>query len=255
VTATMENTVTDVFNRPSLTEEELDACERKFKESLRNRMREQEQEWRAAGLTVSWIDTHPKWLSVCDWDTFHDDPLMKILTWPTEPCQRAWRFSLIGGGQIKITEHWVKIDDKIFPTHFFRTRNSKTTLAVAAHVDGKLHRRSGILKGLCYEMSAHAVVLHGAQDELTQSIADRAAATLRTLTPDESDTCTPPKPERFHALLDGASGCGICGRPLRDEISKLVGIGPNCARSWQIPHNMAAANRRLELRRQMLGEK
>jgi hypothetical protein len=66
-----------------------------------------------------------------------------------------------------------------------------------------------------YEMNAEAVVLHGKRQE----IADRAAATFRLI-----DT----KVDNFFALLDGAKGCAVCGRALREEMSKLVGVGPCC---------------------------
>ena len=77
------------------------------------------------------------------------------------------------------------------------------------------------------------------------NIADRVAATLHAIDH---------KPENFFALLDGATGCAFCQRPLTDEISKLIGVGPDCARQSNIPHNLAAANRRLELRRRLLGD-
>lgn len=55
--------------------------------------------------------------------------------------------------------------------------------------------------------------------DLTQSVADRAAATLRAI-----DN----KADNFYALLDGAEGCALCG-----------------------PHSLAAANQRLALRRKL----
>ena len=78
---------------------------------------------------------------------------------------------------------------------------------------------------------------------MAQPIADRVAATLRAIGYD---------PENFYALLDNSEGCAICGRPLRDEISKLIGVGPSCAHSNDIPHSMEAASKRLERRRELL---
>jgi hypothetical protein len=78
-----------------------------------------------------------------------------------------------------------------------------------------------------------------------QAIADRVANTLRLI------DCNP---ENFFALLDSASGCAFCGRPLRDPISKAIGVGPDCAKWQRIPHNLTAANKRIELRRKLLGE-
>ena len=58
--------------------------------------------------------------------------------------------------------------------------------------------------------------------------------------------------DNFFALLDGSAGCAFCGRALRDEISKLIGVGPVCASQHRIPHNQEAAERRLALRRKLL---
>jgi hypothetical protein len=77
-----------------------------------------------------------------------------------------------------------------------------------------------------------------------QEIVNRTAATLRAI------DC---RPDNFYALLDGSRGCALCSRALKDEISKLVGVGPDCARRNGIPHNHAAASKRLELRRRILG--
>jgi hypothetical protein len=67
------------------------------------------------------------------------------------------------------------------------------------------------------------------------------------------------------SVIDGQTSSGFVGenqerhagllssRPLRDEVSKLLGIGPDCARQWQVPHSRAAASKRLELRAKILG--
>ena len=90
-------------------------------------------------------------------------------------------------------------------------------------------------------MNAEAVLFRNTP----QNIIERVAATLRAI------DCTP---DNFYALLDGASHCAICAHPLRDEISKLIGVGPDCAKAFGIPHSMAAASKRLALRRQLLGQ-
>jgi hypothetical protein len=224
-----------------------------FEPYHRDWMVRQEREWRDAGLTVAWIDTRPKWIPVIYWsvgrdahpDTVAHAPLIN----PIVPCRRAWRFSLIGGGQIKIAEHWVKTNDPNFPIW-----NPRIDIVVAAHSDDRLRIYRGAIDDILGEMQAAAVVLRGAGEDI-QAIANRTAATLRALAEDETagHGVTPPVRDRFYALLDGASGCSICGRPLRDEISKLVGVGPDCARQWRIPHSRGAASKRLELRAQILG--
>jgi hypothetical protein len=237
----------NIMSNLAFTDDDFD-----FEPYHREWMVKQEREWRAAGLTVSWIDTRPKWISVINW-SWPEDGLFKEwpLVDPKTPCRRAWRFSLIDGGQIKIIEHWVKTNEPEFPIW-----NSRIDIVVAAHTDDGLRICGGKIDDILGEMQAGAVVLRGGGDDI-QAIADRAAATLRALTTDEgadsNHGVTPPDRDRFYALLDGARGCSICGRPLHDEISKLLGIGPDCARQWRVPHSRAAASRRLELRTQILG--
>jgi hypothetical protein len=156
---------------------------------------------------------------------------------------------LIGGGQMKITEHWVPVPDQ--PGRVWRGR---TILAIAAHnTDAQLRYCHGEIKSVWTDMQSAAIVLHG-RAECAQAVADRAAATLRALTADENSEVTQPDRDRFYALLDGSVGCCVCGRALGDEVSKLLGIGPNCARRWNVPHSRAAAATRLRLRREILGE-
>jgi len=223
-----------------------------FEPYHREWMVRQEREWRAAGLAVSWIDTRPKWISIINW-SWPEDALFKEwpLVDPKTPCRRAWRFSLIGGGQIKIVEHWVETRE---PWPSSPVWNPRIDIVVAAHVDDRLRTYRGVIDDILGEMQAGAVVLRGTSEEI-QAVADRAAATLRALTSNEADKsdCTHPERDRFYALLDGARGCSICGRSLRDEVSKLLAIGPDCARQWQIPHSRGAASKRLELRAQILG--
>ena len=37
--------------------------------------------------------------------------------------------------------------------------------------------------------------------------------------------------------------CVICARPLSDEVSKAIGVGPDCAAHYGVPHSVEAANR------------
>jgi hypothetical protein len=62
------------------------------------------------------------------------------------------------------------------------------------------------------------------------------------------------KGENFYALLDGTDRCAICRHPLRDQVSKLCGVGPDCAKLYGIPHTLEAASKRLELRKKLLAE-
>jgi hypothetical protein len=115
-------------------------------------------------------------------------------------------------------------------------------VTITAHMPDRLHRYHGHICSYYSDCAASAVVCSGNADP---EIVRRAAATLRTIGPQE---------EVFYALLDSSTGCAICNRPLRDEVSKLIGVGPDCAKQNGIPHNMEAANPRLKLRRELLGE-
>jgi hypothetical protein len=88
-----------------------------------------------------------------------------------------------------------------------------------------------------------------------QSIADRVAATFRLLTyVDRVGTSVRgPDPDNFMALLDRSEQCCICRRPLRDHVSTLLGIGPDCAKQLRLPHGLEAANRILRRRQELLG--
>jgi hypothetical protein len=191
--------------------------------------------WQQCGLVFAWIDPKPVWVSAADWNPYAENGFPPF---PTRACNRIFRLSLIGGGQIRVTEHcdhpWSEGEKEFWP-------NGDPELLVTAHANEGLCRYSGSLShGAVYEMATYAVLF---LKTTPQDIADRAAATLRAI-----DN----KPENFFALLDGSTGCAFCNRPLKDEISKLIGVGPDCAKQNGVPHNMKAASARLALRRKLL---
>src|SRR5260370_39459449 len=59
--------------------------------------------WRLRHKVWSWIDQKPTWVSAAEWDSDLGDGFPPN---PTEPCRRRLRFSLIGGGQVRVSEHW-----------------------------------------------------------------------------------------------------------------------------------------------------
>jgi hypothetical protein len=218
---------------------DLDRLADEWKAYLKKAMQAQETEWRAGAKVVSWIDPEPVWVSASEWD-WGDSPEMGFPPDPPAPCKRIFRFSLIGGGQIRVTEDWRYSE---MPSPVPPWLNSyRPRLMVRAHTSEGLVSVAGRIEHICSEMIAKAVVfVRGA----SQTIADRVAATLRAIDVQSAN---------FHALLDGSEGCAFCRRPLRDEISKLIGVGPDCARQHRIPHNAVTANKRLELRRKLLRE-
>jgi hypothetical protein len=206
-------------------------------------MREMESKWKQRGDCFSWIDSEPTFWCVADWylmNPSNGGDLVEIPN-PKLQCRRIMRFSMLGGGQIRTTEHF-----KATPSHWLTLLESPT--CSARNIDLKItaHNGESIVtafgekyRGNGGEMNAEAVVLRGER----QSIADRTAATFRLI-----DTIA----DNFFALLDGTEGCAICGKPLRDEISKLLGVGPDCARKYSVPHSRQAAEKRLLLRRKLL---
>ncbi len=203
-----------------------------FWESLCEAMLKQEEKWRQRRQTFAWVDQRPNWLSVTSWEC------ADVLGYPDKPYTRTFRLSLLGGGQIKVMQDFVPMGS---PWH-----NDvicyKPRLRVQAATDEGLRTADAVIDGPCYEMSANAVVFSG---RVPQAIADRTAVTLRLI-----DFNT----DNFVALLARSNRCCCCGRPLKDEVSKLLSIGPNCAKAMRLPHNAVAASRVLARRRELLGD-
>jgi hypothetical protein len=223
----------DPFSLPPIPEEELDQLERAWFEYAADTMLASEAQWTAQGLQFYWLDSLPGYVSSVDFDMFIPEP--------KAPARRIFRFSLIGGGQVCTVENWrwAKYAD-MAP---FLSDCPGPTLRVTAHADDVVHRYHGKIDYGAGpgEMSAKAVLF---PRSTPSDVVERVGRTLRAI-----DTTS----ENFYALLDGSSHCAICARALRDEVSKLVGVGPDCAKALNIPHSIAAATRRLQLRQQLLG--
>ena len=213
----------------------IDDLDRTFKRSAIQRMQGKQDEWQQKGLCFSWIDPEPTYCTVSDRSMLFTPDGKDAFPDPGTPCRRIIRFSLLGGRQIRTIEHYVKyhieLDGVWCP---------KIDLKVTAHAGEDITiTRGEKYQGERCEMDAQAVVLPKGH----QAIADRTAATFRLI------NCTA---DNFFALMDGSEGCAICGRALKDEISKLIGVGPECAHKYGIPHSTQAAERRLLLRRKLL---
>jgi hypothetical protein len=239
-----EQTTNDEYQGP--TRAELDEDEVGWRESCTQYMREKEAECLQKGYCFSWIDPEPTFCPASDYSLlFTKDGNYDIaFPNPDEPCTRILRFSLLGGGQIRAIEDFVESSVpgiSSWPGERTWNRN-KIKLKITAHVGDSIVTAMGDkYEGEHYEMNAQAVVLYGRR----QDLADRVAATFRLIDNDA---------DNFFALMDGSEGCAICGRALRDEISKLIGVGPECASKYGVPHSRQAAEKRLELRKKLLGE-
>jgi hypothetical protein len=208
-----------------------------------NGMLEQEDYWQQGRLVWSWIDERPVWLSPVDWR-------VSILPDPQHEMNRRFRFTLLGGGQITVVERFKRWT--LTPTPEPEFHCYSRDLRVTADAGEGLRRFRGTIDGVRYEMGAEAVLF---MPHTPQSIADRVAATFRLLTYKHlvGTNCRGPDPENFVALLDRSEQCSICGRALRDHVSTLLGIGPDCARQLHLPHSLAAANKCQQRRRELLG--
>ena len=222
--------ITIAHTSPPDSDNPPDVDETEFLESARAGMLYQQGQWRRNGQVFSWIDEEPRWVSASDWGT-------SILPEPEKPCLRRFRLSLIGGGQIRVTE---KFEICGFTSDFlFRT---EPKLRVQAQTKRGLKTYNAtVSNGAMLEMATYAVVFPA---RTPQAIANRTAATLRLIGA---------KAENFAALLARSERCGCCDRPLKDEVSKLLGIGPDCAQAMRLPHTMDVANRILARRRELLG--
>jgi len=165
--------------------------------------------------------------------------------------QRRFRLTLLGGGQITVVEHFRAWRFSSTDELSFTCDNQ--ALRVTADAGAGLRRFAGAIDTEPYEMNAAAVLF---PSNTPQTVADRVAATFRLLTysRDIGASCRAPNPENFAALLDRGARCCVCQRPLRDHVSTLLGIGPDCAKSLRIAHDLEAATRILQRRRELLGE-
>jgi hypothetical protein len=196
----------------------------------------QEDYWRQCGLVWSWIDQKPVWVSAADWD-------LQILPEPERPCVRQFRLSLLGGGQIKVTEDFELSGIPDWP----HVTCYEPKLRVQAQTESGLHTHTGIIShGWVCEMATYAVLF---PPKTPQEIADRTAATLRLI-----DAATGDATENFLALLARSERCSCCNRPLKDEVSKLLSIGPDCVKQMRLPHNLKVAGQIMKRRRELLGE-
>jgi hypothetical protein len=102
----------------------------------------------------------------------------------------------------------------------------------------------GKLKEDIGDMSVELVIL---PNGTPQDVADRVAAAY-------SKIIRLDMPADYAAVLPPRDHCAVCGRPLTDQVSKIVGIGPTCAARFGLPHSVEHANRIIVRRRELIGE-
>lgn len=249
-----------------------------FPEQLQYHQYLAEQEWTIQSKVWSWIGGREWQHGFLGWSPYTLRP-------PERACRRIVRLSLPEHGQLRVIEKFVPYhkywrdscaevekhayqgkcycqdEPTVSPSvytyykhpNFVQTpedpklRDERFYLGIhaalmaTAEEDGLLHHYRGTLKVTpVYEMNASAVVFNFGTPQV---VADRVASIFHLTFCNE---------ENLFALLDGADRCAICRKPLRDEVSKLVAVGPDCAKRYGIPHNLEAASKRLELRKKLL---
>lgn len=221
-----------------MTNDELREYETECIKWVREKAIATEAKWRARGYIFTWIDPEPDWITATDWSVFAG------VRDPEHPSHRVFRFRLIGGGQIRVCEKWRLFDhadDFRFGPKTWCEARLITVFAHGGDPEILAVARGSLESTECYEMDQDAVVLRFGD----QSVADRVAETFRAI----KEHCE----VGFAAALDGMKACAVCKKRLRDEISKLIGIGPTCAKRLGIEHNIAMAKRALEIRRRRFG--
>lgn len=212
-------------------DQEAAAC---LKRALEKREAE-EAVWKSHGWQVRWL-SQPDYIGPGLWDL----PLWRDDWWDRKPGREVFRFSLIGGGQMKITKEWKRYNVGNGETQVFA---EKDRIELTAHCGDRVQFANMILEEVYTDdgLACKCLLHRRAAPELVE----RAVKMFETFYDDD---------DAVFALLDSSQGCALCHRPLRDEVSKLVGVGPDCASQHGIPHNLEAASRRLALRKKLLGE-
>ena len=80
-----------------------------------------------------------------------------------------------------------------------------------------------------------------------QDVADRVATAY-------SKIITLGMPDDYPVVMPLRDSCMYCSRPLTDQVSKVIGIGPVCSQRMGLAHSPDAANRILQRRHQLLGD-
>ncbi len=220
-----------------------------FERPTKEECDEYEREWRAACITRSaeleaihhnlvWVDPEPEWVSATSWI----DELDKLVTPPTEgdTFKTAIRLMLPGGSprdEVRITVEFRRGEPHIVPWF----PNDPTLRVTVFADDGAQRWHAGRISNEANEIDRSYIT------GLPVPVAERVAALIRTIaltaTWDAAGLLRAIQPHRADRL-----SCICCARPLRDEVSKAIGIGPDCAAGLGIPHNLSTAHKAAKAR-------
>ena len=229
---------------PAMPPPDMDDDEREFFASAQ---REAERV-QLATPGLHWIDPAPVWLE-SDWWTNHLFYLAADRADRNEVAV-ALRLKLPGGlpeDELRLTARFQRDRSRAAgdDDEFLQWSATSIALRVTVRTDDGLRRHHlGTIEHTLTEMGQAFIT------GLPADVAERVATLMR-----EINDCTPcnvPDPQGgglqpylkslnwFRA--DGAH-CIVCHRPLRDEVSKVIGIGPDCAAGLGVPHTLGEAGR------------
>jgi len=204
--------------------------------------------WDATINAAAWIDPDPTWTPSDAWirDLYH---LVHVPSPMPERFVVKLRLRLPGGhpaDEARLCVEYRRTNepaDSIFP--YWR----KSTEARVTVMDPSGFRRwhTGTID------SGHTEMQRAYVAGLPSALAERLAIVVRaiaqdapTFVLDESDKAQLVAAINPHRA--DADRCISCGRVLRDEVSKALGIGPDCANALGVPHTLSEAGRVLNAR-------
>ena len=139
---------------------------------------------------------------------------------------------LKGGGDMQVTFETKKVHDKNYVEVFgseTQTRMEHKLRLIARSEHGVF---SGHLESGCGERNWYVISL---PSNAPQAVADRIATTLDAI--QKLNLA-----DDYLIIIPVSDRCTFCSRPLTDIVSKTLGIGPDCAAKWKIPHSVAVAD-------------
>lgn len=205
---------------------------------------------------TAWIDLDPAWMPKAGWLT----GLIHLMRPPTDTSalwKTRWRFSLPGGDPIDtlvVNFAGRFISDRRLAALLGDWQTSITSIRVTVN-DATGFKR--YYDGMILDATEGCEMRQWCVTGLPVDIAERVAMLIRNVF---DEFLGPSFPDLFHDSTPEEKGeflstirphladrlrCYSCGRALSDEVSKALGIGPDCAAAVGIPHTQAAAHRAL----------
>jgi hypothetical protein len=143
------------------------------------------------------------------------------------------RLALIGGGEVELR---MKSHVSIINGDKSEHLDSEMAMTIVDSESSSSYRGKLLYDG--FEMQCAIYATRGCPEELI----NRVDRTLKAIEEWES----------LCALLAPSERCFCCARPLRDEVSKIIGVGPDCAKRIGISHGWDTATMVLEYRKSLL---